>query len=934
MKKRNVLFQTGRSRDYRAFHNTLLSRHLQMGGGIFFKRLKKILLLILLFTMFTSSYSQNCSNLPSEVTGCLISGHESEYVCVGDPEYTVSDLIMAQKLLPYNQALTQPQYLIINGELVINQDYVFAPGSHLLFITSNSYLHIRSTSTLTIDGATLEGCSNMWKDIRVNGVLDIQNSYLADMSRGIRPLTTGPGKITVINNHFTQCKVGIHFQNASGIHQVEKNTFEGGIATKEGYMPYFGIRIESSPPVTIGPDNKFVSYEFRRTPGPVVRQFKAGIIVILTSVTIENSRFEYCGVGINGTYEPGAHKCTILDNTFTSCNHGIFMGMDADIHDNTSLNSGEFAALREARLKDIKVHDNMIFSSEYDIGVTVEDNAIPGLDFNLYKNDNQSSGYSESILVYNRGFPGNSNIYIRNNETTFTSGEGIDISLYQGIAGVVIENNTTTFTSFATPTNDKYRGVYCLLCKAPVVRQNDITGFIPPTIPSGFLSNQQGIYITGAEDGLYSCNNLHKLQTGLVVNGFSPSNVIQNHFEADADGVFISGHHGVQRFHENLWEDGVRPPVFDIEVLNGMGFENRYIVDTDPNNPGPEWPDPVNDPSVRAIGQSETQLSQCGPPAALPVFPDNPSLSMNPYPGDGYAWSADYYRFKFILKHPGLLTEDSSAIAFYNQHVAGDIGFLANIETQWAAMYQFDPTTETTLSTKMEERDTLLSQIQSLYPSWIQDTTGTVDSQMVVLRNQLEAVEQVIQSIRTQQDSSAHQTATALLQDLNGFSSTNIAAQNYSDLMTISLEDFNANDTAWSSQHIAELTLLANQCSADGGKAVLLARSYLDYPESMNDSIFCTGSAPLLATSNKAPETIAVTPNPAENLIKVSWSSGMGNVVLNLMDMTGQLRTMKRVKDGSTSTTLQVSDIPNGVYILQLTKDQELMGATLVSIVK
>jgi len=158
------------------------------------------------------SYAQyDCNNLPPGTDGCLISGHESEYVCLDGFDNRVSTFISNGLLLDANTAKSQPQYVKVLSTLIIDIDYTFAPGSHLLFLNPSAQIHIRPGKECIIDGTQLNGCQTMWDRIYNEGSLTLINSDVQDLWLGVFPVSSSRNIIE--SNNFSLCKVGIHLTN-------------------------------------------------------------------------------------------------------------------------------------------------------------------------------------------------------------------------------------------------------------------------------------------------------------------------------------------------------------------------------------------------------------------------------------------------------------------------------------------------------------------------------------------------------------------------------------------------------------------------------------------------------------------------------------------------------------------------------------------------
>ena len=78
----------------------------------------------------------------------------------------------------------------------------------------------------------------------------------------------------------------------------------------------------------------------------------------------------------------------------------------------------------------------------------------------------------------------------------------------------------------------------------------------------------------------------------------------------------------------------------------------------------------------------------------------------------------------------------------------------------------------------------------------------------------------------------------------------------------------------------------------------------------------------ILIANGTASLVFSVYPNPADNEVSVKWNSGSGD--LAIITMEGQvLRTVRSVTN---SATLFVSDLPAGIYLIELRKDGAIIS--------
>lgn len=116
----------------------------------------------------TPTYAQvECAG--EDVTDCLNFPFVT-YQCINGNSF--ANTLYGTELLPPNDALVAPQYLIIRGFVSFINDYTFAEGSEIIFLDKDSGFKVDAGSTLTLDGCTLHGCNKLWAGVIVQPMVN------------------------------------------------------------------------------------------------------------------------------------------------------------------------------------------------------------------------------------------------------------------------------------------------------------------------------------------------------------------------------------------------------------------------------------------------------------------------------------------------------------------------------------------------------------------------------------------------------------------------------------------------------------------------------------------------------------------------------------------------------------------------------------------
>ena len=115
----------------------------------------------------TVIFAQGNCGLPSGVT--CTENLPSSFTLVSTSK-TFSQMVADQELLDPSVSSSTPQYLVICETVSANyQNYVFAPGSEIVFLNNQSSLEILSGAKVEFRQTYIHGCQKLWYRILVKG---------------------------------------------------------------------------------------------------------------------------------------------------------------------------------------------------------------------------------------------------------------------------------------------------------------------------------------------------------------------------------------------------------------------------------------------------------------------------------------------------------------------------------------------------------------------------------------------------------------------------------------------------------------------------------------------------------------------------------------------------------------------------------------------
>ncbi|HUH73537.1 MAG TPA: T9SS type A sorting domain-containing protein [Chitinophagales bacterium] len=141
----------------------------------------------------------------------------------------------------------------------------------------------------------------------------------------------------------------------------------------------------------------------------------------------------------------------------------------------------------------------------------------------------------------------------------------------------------------------------------------------------------------------------------------------------------------------------------------------------------------------------------------------------------------------------------------------------------------------------------------------------------------------------------------------------------------ILLPDSNVNEAA--SHGFVTLAVRPNQDLAAGDSISNRAGIYFDYNEPVITNTASTKITTVTSIYTRSSIPLSIYPNPAKNQVRVEWNT-TEPAILRLADITGKIITTKRLSNGFTE--INVSQLPKGIYIIQLESGQDMAVSKLI----
>lgn len=135
-------------------------------------------------------------------------------------------------LLPSNLSATQPQWVRITGNLIIDEDYTFGTFSNLqnsnIIMGDDARITVNNGVTFNLRSAYIHGCEKLWDriDVTLGGQINMQRNLIEDSRNGIQLDNSEVGDQVIVNNNFKNNAKGVVIPSKS-TPRIVKNVILG-----------------------------------------------------------------------------------------------------------------------------------------------------------------------------------------------------------------------------------------------------------------------------------------------------------------------------------------------------------------------------------------------------------------------------------------------------------------------------------------------------------------------------------------------------------------------------------------------------------------------------------------------------------------------------------------------------------------------------------
>ncbi|HNG85164.1 MAG TPA: hypothetical protein PLX94_11355 [Bacteroidia bacterium] len=842
----------------------------------------------------------------------------------------------------------------VDDTLTLINCHVYAyPGAQIIVLP---------TGLLTLDGTTIEGCTQMWRGVRLNKNAKIimrENSIIMDADTGITALHGSAFDLrfsSVIN-----CIVGIAVPKQMGMNNVQGyvNGCKFGLYATAFKPDFSGQNAHHALPrscmefndvvMTIGDKD---TNEFRNS--------NWGIYSLRSDLTVKTCRFRNM-VAAGSLYGTTTHKGTaVVAESKTAATAGMITFTNSSID---SCVYGTYTEWTTARVYSINAaHVSAVGS------------------YHLYCN---STGMSTTVNNCNIT-AGKAGITFQNSErgTMTAAGNAIKVTAGGSSVGINIISTTTNFGNYQILNNPYIEAVNGSGIVANSAKNANVINNLVKL--SGNTTN--GIALTGCDSSTVSCNtvsgryptvsyqnkgiNVSHSTNNFMSCNFTDSTYFGNYFEGACNGTRFRGtqmnrhFEGLRLFTNavidtqahagNLWFGPFTTGGYGANNLNNGFLFNlqqsaflidysygvNYIPTIPANNTG--WIQPQTGNEFDCTGlllcTDETHERNAATQLQLTIAED--SLKTAEF-SDETKIMAKKYLYKDLKENDSLANGNFLLTSFLAANENTATGQLYDVNNAIKEADIIGGVESQTLSMLSSLTDSIIGNIDYL------DSLANTDSTLILNNLRDSLVQQLINALQNKTDllnqlGQVKEQSLINIQSLSNSIITNNTPDEYE-------KEMNDVEIAYQTGGISELQSRYSQvlavavlCPHVGGKAVYKARSFMTL---LNDTIeyddtsVCTQAGYRKAAANEQTkeikESIRIVPNPASNKIGVELTGiDDGICKIQIRNALNEIVYDSEFNCSEKNHLINVNYLSGGIYSITVNADNKKSLISKLTIVR
>lgn len=842
--------------------------------------------------------------------------------------------------------------LIVNDTLEFFNSRLIIGGGGSITVVDSGYLYVAQT--------IIEACDTMWRGITANlnsKVMITEQSSVRDANVAV--LAKNKSVITIVQSNLLNNARNVVIPTTSGVTTMDVllTMYDDTIAM---VSPTYKHSYPGQPAHAFRPLSGVEAHHWVGTIGNSSKQKNvfmnliAGINAERSLIRSENNHFINMHKDTTGAFNTSLHATGVLvyssasqtpssitisqDNYFFNCYYGTYtnrcatdiQGITMDtvqtgVHIRNGINT--YSIVNACTINAMNYGVDLL-SNEGSNSIDILNNTI-----NVIKNATGTGGIRMQETTHNNPF-----YKIINNNISITGvRDGIVASnVYKPIITGNIVNQIAP-----TAGSNNNRGIYITGCDSAVVSCNTLTSTYITSSAYAY-----GIYANQSSNSDIHCNILNDQYRGILFNGSNciGTNLRGNEMQDHYIGLYLysSAVIDTQRHAGNHWTGSYVSTYGAVNynaALPGDVFKNLFVVNSGggsslfPSTPigTGSWPDNTGWFSLIASGTTFSCSDSCtnvarmggGSEELRMLIAKDSTITSDFIPESKIL--AKQYLYHQLASDTSLLFSDPEFGDFKSENQFTSIGYLHKAKE--ALVKSTD--TDSSISLDISVADSLkffygkqIFEIDNLFAS---DSTlnlsSTRDSLIQEINQQVLVIETLIEQ---QHDSMIVNTNIAEINN-NLVVPTGIPDANEKFINSIILK-YKRGGVVSIATNYSEILDLAFQCPTSGGKSVFIARIFVSL---FNDSIYYDDEnvcAALGYFRNHKPvqsiNTIAdfiISPNPANDYVDITLVNNTKGVqYLNFFNSKGSLVNSVLINNESSTSRFDISKLNPGVYSLKL----------------
>jgi len=854
-----------------------LNRLQQIGANL-------LLILIFVFVGIQKSNAQTADDF----CNCP----EGAFPTLVPPQAVKNGVILASDLfrflrLPQNPPVTK-RCLIIDRPLIFNEPWERRMIQCHLSMKPGSSIHILPTSGgLHYRGGSIRGCSAPWNGITTSeGVnLNLEATIISGASTAVK----------VEDNVKLQLRGCTFEDNFFGVEIADSVTTTG--------VPIFGCSFKNC---LIGINNKgnlIVGAEFSPN---LFDSCNTAILSVNGNLFLSNTTIQNCNTGIVTENNESAE---IIGITFSKCQSGV-----RDINSNINIENNNFDKIK---FDAIDLNGHLLRSIE-----------VRGNTINSWDGLAASNVFSENFIVTENKFSASgpllsaislNNVNARNGKiehNTIKNEEPISVAdgiLVTSSTGLIISNNTIESNASAAV------GMEIVGTSQMTISENTILGG----------NTNVGIVIENSQIDLH-CNQIIDHLNGIVVKGFSKSNIATNTISGGTIGILLDHNAitGPQIHNGNLWLGNfTAADAYHYNFDKAFYSLSSFFVNdaTDNAFPSKAYPDTWFE---KRNGTTATCSAGKSARATLNEDFDIKLLSQEIYT-DADNRALNFEATRYLLESEiASKTETNLLAKVENQNIK------PLNEVRDGIINMFDYGTPAMMNYKnLQNELTVLFEELIVLKNHSAETNFDSNEEQSDLNIKLKTLLQKIKSLRSSLRTTLTNQATTLKKRLGSIKTNRTFELNEVFVQNLHLKILSDGIDAVSNEEKIQLATIAAANPSTDGMAVYKAKGLLYETIEVE-----TPSTTIETLNNSEPQTfkntatndleIEIFPNPTSEFLNIR--TPLTNNAFEICNLTGQL-----MKSGKlTNNSIRISEFPEGFYVLRVLENDQLIAAEKFSVIK